>query len=163
MGVTMEHMNLHLVMVYGQNSKTHEEELHALLIGATLLREHADCGHGPSEQDLTIAFLAVFPDEDLVDQRSVIIQFDGDPAADDEKLSKLTEDERLRFTGLLTFLRFPFYGACEQWRVGTVQKPGALPSSRHVRSAGVCPSASSHTAHEGFPLQSLGYVVSYES
>lgn len=57
------------------------------------------------------AFHAVFPDEELVDQRSVIIQFDGDPAADDEKLSKLTEDERLRFTGLLLFLRCPFWGA----------------------------------------------------
>lgn len=47
---------------------------------------------------------AVFPDEELMDRRSVIIQFDGDPAADDEKLSKLTEDERLHFTGLLMFL-----------------------------------------------------------
>ncbi|KAK9832178.1 hypothetical protein WJX74_001843 [Apatococcus lobatus] len=45
-----------------------------------------------------VEVLPVFPDEELVDQRSVIIQFDGDPAADDERLSKLTEAERLRFT-----------------------------------------------------------------
>ena len=55
----------------------------------------------------TFGGCAVFGDDELMDRRSVIIQFDGDPAADDEKLSKLTEDERLRFTGLLMFLSQP--------------------------------------------------------
>ena len=41
----------------------------------------------------------VFPDEELAGQKCVIIQFDGDPAADDEQLSKLTDAERLRLTG----------------------------------------------------------------
>ena len=41
----------------------------------------------------------MFPDDELADQKSVVIQFDGDPAADDAQLSKLTDAERLHLTG----------------------------------------------------------------
>ncbi len=56
----------------------------------------------PDSWHLTFNYPAVFPDDELADQKSVVIQFDGDPAADDPRLSQLTSDERLRLTGRLS-------------------------------------------------------------